>query len=155
MRVLTGILKAVLWLAVLGGLGVGVYLLLFRDEDAQPRYRYVSALGPEGETRGCVFSDRRPSVRILERKEGGFGTQRHTRITAGGRAALALADACDDAEPELRMSSVAIMLPGAVPVRTTRLEKRAERERAGRGEGKQGAGRGEGKQRAGRGEGKR
>lgn len=145
MRVLTGILKALFWLAVLGGLGVGAYLLLFRDDDAQPRYRYVSALGPEEATRGCIFSDRRPSVRIVERRERGFGAQRRTRITAEGPAALTLADACDGAEPELRVSSVAIMLPGAVPVRTTRVEKRAERERAGRREGKQGAGRREGK----------
>lgn len=117
-----GLLRLALWIVVLGGIAVGVYLLAFREgEPAQAvDYRFSSTVGGGGETVGCILSDARPKVRVARAQ---------TRVAVNGRSALVYASDCATATADLAVRSLDLSFAGALPVSTVRTGTEKERRR--------------------------
>ena len=119
-----GLLRLALWIVVLGGIGIGVYLLAFREGEQAHAidYRFSSTVGGGGEPVGCILSDSRPKVRV---------SRAQTRIVVSGRSALVYASDCATATADLAVRSLDLSFADALPVSTVRTGT----ERTGGGEG--------------------
>lgn len=119
-----GLLRLALWAIVIGGIGVAVYLLAFREEEPAQAidYRFSSTVGGGGKPVGCILSDRRPKVRV---------SRAQTQVVVSGRSAPVYASDCATATADLAVRSLDLSFAGALPVSTVRTGT----ERTGGGEG--------------------
>lgn len=129
-------LRGLLPVAAIAAVGFGAYLLFFREQEQQVGYTYANLIGGEGGSVSCVFSDSKPRVRISKPPQGAGGAPK-TSIAFAGSAGLAFAESCDGAEPQLRLRSLSMVLPGVIPVNSDRMEAKAKAKGKGKGSGSQ------------------